>query len=86
MDLQSRLEDLLALAAEIGLEVRREPLGGSGGGYCVMRGRKVLFIDTLADLETRYDKTLAALAQLPEVDSHYIRPDLREELDAHRHG
>lgn len=84
MDLQSRLEELLALAAEIGLEIRREPLGGAGGGYCVLRGKRVLFVDTLADLETRYEKTLAALAPLPEIDTHYIRPDIREEIETLR--
>lgn len=84
MDLQTRLDEMAALAEQVGVEIRREALGGDGGGLCVLRGRRVLFIDTLADLETRYDKTLAALAGLPEVDAHYVRPDLREEIDRMR--
>lgn len=84
MDLQSRLDDLITLAEQLGIQIRREALGGEGGGLCVLRGQRVLFIDTLADLETRYDKTLAALAGLPEIDAHYIRPDLREEIDRMR--
>ena len=81
MDLQTRLDALVALADEIGLSVRREPLGGSGGGYCVLRGERVLFVDTMADLESKYERTLAALAPLPEIDGKYLRPEIRDDLD-----
>lgn len=81
MDLQSRLDALLTTADEIGLTVRREPLGGDGGGYCVIRDRRTLFVDTTADLETQYEKTIAALAPLPELDARYLRPEIREDID-----
>ncbi len=81
MDLQDKLDALLALAGQIGLTIRREPLGGDGGGYCVLRGRRVLFIDSSADLATRYERTLSAVAALKEADEHYLPPDLREEID-----
>ncbi|HKQ48927.1 MAG TPA: hypothetical protein VJZ71_12725 [Phycisphaerae bacterium] len=81
MDLQSRLDELLALAEQIGLAIRRESLGGNGGGLCVLKGQRVLFLDTSADLETRYERTLAALAPLSDLDARYIRPDVREDLD-----
>ncbi|HVP13712.1 MAG TPA: hypothetical protein VMV94_21230 [Phycisphaerae bacterium] len=81
MDLQSRFDALLSLAAEMGLTVRREPLGGEGGGYCMLRGQSVLFVDTMADLETRYERTLAALAPLPETDRRYLPPEVREDLE-----
>lgn len=81
MDLQTRLDELLSLADQIGLTIRRESLGGSGGGLCILKGRRVLFLDTSADLETRYERTLAALAPLPDLDARYIRPDVREDID-----
>jgi hypothetical protein len=84
MDLQSRLDALLAMAEEIGLKIRREPLGGDGGGYCLLRGQRVLFVDTAADLETRYERTLAALAPLAELDQRYLPPEVREEIDRQR--
>ncbi|MBN2563437.1 MAG: hypothetical protein JXQ75_21155 [Phycisphaerae bacterium] len=84
MDLQSRLDALLSLAEEIGLSVRREPLGGDGGGYCTLRGQRILFIDTSADLEARYETTLASLAPLPEVDQRYLPPEIREDIDRQR--
>ncbi len=80
MELQTRLDALLRLAEEIGLAVRREPLGGTGGGLCVLRGRRILFDDTSADLETRYEAMLAALAPLPELETRFVIPEIREEL------
>ncbi len=81
MDLRSRLDTLLTLAEELGLTVRREMLGGDGGGLCQLHGQRVLFVDTAADLETRYDRTLAAMASLPEVELRYLPPEVRNDLE-----
>ena len=84
MDLHSRLDTLLSLAEEIGLTVRRESLGGDGGGLCLLRGQRVLFVDTAADLETRYDRTLAAMASLPEIEQRYLPPEVRDDVEDQR--
>ena len=84
MDLSSRLEQLLTVAEEIGIDVRVEPMGGEGGGLCRLRGQRVLFVDTSADLATRYDRTLAAMASLPELDGRYLLPELRQDIDRQR--
>ena len=84
MDPGAKLEALLELAEQLDISVRREPLGGEGGGLCHLRGRRVLFVDVQADLQTRFEKTATALADLPEVDQHYLLPELREELDKRR--
>jgi hypothetical protein len=84
MELQDRLDTLLSLADELGIVTRREPLGGGGGGLCILRGQRVLFVDTSADLEVRYERTLAGLAPLRELDDRYIRPEVREDLEACR--
>ena len=84
MELGSRLEALLTLAEEIGIEVRAEPMGGEGGGLCQLRGSRILFVDTSADQATRYDRTLAALAPLKELDDRYIVPELRRDIDRQR--
>jgi hypothetical protein len=81
MDMQERLDALLAAAEEIGLTIRREPLVGDGGGYCVLKGQRVLFVDTLADLETRYERTLGAMAPLKEIDNRYLPPAVREDVE-----
>jgi hypothetical protein len=84
MDVGNRLEQLLRVAEEIGLDVRAEPMGGEGGGLCKLRGQRVLFVDTSADLLTRYEVTLAAMAPLPELDDRYLVPELRADVDKQR--
>lgn len=86
METHRRLETLLTLADDIGLSIRREPLGGEGGGCCMLKGRRVLFLDTTADVEVQYEKTLFALAPLPDLEQRYIPPEIRDDLDRARQG
>ena len=72
---------MIEIAEELGVEVRREPIDGDSGGLCRIRGRQVLFIDTLADAATRLERSLEALARLPGIDRHYLRPDIRERIE-----
>lgn len=81
MDIERRLEELLEVVGQLGLEVRRESLSGSGGGLCVMKGRRVLFVDTAADLDERYERVLSAVAGLAELEQRYLSPDVREDLE-----
>jgi hypothetical protein len=84
MDLTGRLESLLTLAEEIGIDVRAEPMGGEGGGLCRLRGERILFVDISADLATRYDRTLAAMASLPELNDRYLPPEVRQDIEQHQ--
>ena len=84
VDLQTRLDILLGLADELGLTIRREPLGGDGGGFCLLKGQRVLFVDTLADLETKYERTLLALAPMAELDERYLAPEIRDDVERAR--
>lgn len=84
MDDRSLLDALLETAEELGLEIRREPIDGESGGLCRIRGRRILFVDTLADLGTRVQHTCEALAALPEIDDCYLRPDIRERIERAR--
>ncbi len=81
MDVQARLDALLAAAEQLGIEIRRVPLGGEGGGLCSLRGQRVLFVDASADTATRYDKTVNAMARLPELQDQYLPPLVREDLE-----
>jgi hypothetical protein len=69
------------LFEQLGVEVRQERLGGSGGGLCQIRGRRVVFVDLDADAATRLDHCIAALATVPEAAAVYISPELREWMD-----
>ena len=84
MDTVAQINILISLAEEMGIEVRHASLGGNGGGLCTIRGERVLFVDTAADAATRLEQTTHALAQLPEIEARFVRPDLRELLESHR--
>ena len=84
MDLSRRLDALLELAEHLGIDIRAETMGGAGGGLCRLKGRRVLFVDTTADLATRYDRTLAAMAGLQEIDGQYLLPEVRQDIDRQR--
>ena len=86
MDESVQFEEILAAAEKLGIAVRAEPLGGEGGGLCRVRGQTVLFVDTMADLATRRQRALEALAQVPEIDGQYLRPDVRDQIDRIRAG
>ena len=86
MDASAQFDIVIELAEELGLPVRYEPIDGDSGGLCRMKGEHVLFVDTLADVATRLQRSLEALARLPGIDEHYIRPDVREWIDRVREG
>jgi hypothetical protein len=48
MNEQRILEELLALLEANGVKIRNEPLGGSGGGLCTIKGEQIFFVDTQA--------------------------------------
>ena len=86
MDSQNLLEHLAELAAQLGISVRRTDLGGSGGSLVSLRGRQILFIDTLADPQDQLERLIGDFARLPNLDQIYIIPELRELLDATKRG
>ena len=48
MNEQRILEELLALLVANNVTIRREPLGGNGGGLCSIKGQQIFFLDTQA--------------------------------------
>ena len=84
MENESILEELLDLAEKIGMEVRRASLSGQGGGLCVLRGRRILVVDVGLPPTDQVAQTAGALAGLPELEEMYLKPALRETLEANR--
>lgn len=81
VDFDTKLGVLLTLAESLGIEIRRIPIGGRGGTLCTIKDRRVLFLDTEADRATQYDSVLREFAQIPEINTVYLRPEVREDLD-----
>jgi hypothetical protein len=57
--------DLLAMAldaaVQIGFQIRQEALGGSPGGVCEIRGKKMLFLDPLQPAQEQLQLVLDVL-------------------------
>ncbi len=80
-DTAAHFHAALEAFGRLGIQVRCERLGGEGGGLCTLSGRHVLFVDLDADLATRFERSMAALAGLPETDDMYLLPALRAEIE-----
>lgn len=79
----SHLDIALEVFGRLGIPVRKEHLGGSGGGLCTLRSQQVLFVDLDADVETQLDVCLRELASIPRTSAIYLVPALRERLESH---
>lgn len=77
----STFDEMIDLARRVGITVRHVKLGGSGGGLASVRGVRQLFVDLDADPADQLEQTARALAGLPELQSLFIRPDVRELVD-----
>ena len=84
MDEASLLEVVTELIQRLGVDLRRERLGGDGGNLCRIRGKNVLFDDLDSDIATRVDRCISALADLPEAASIYMPPEIRERVEKYR--
>lgn len=73
------LQDLKALAAELGATVRYEK-GDFKGGYCLVKDSKIIVINKLANLQRKVMTLAAALKELG-IDNVYITPRIREVID-----
>jgi hypothetical protein len=81
MESLPHLDVLMHLFERLGVTVRRETLGGEGGGLCMLRGQRIMFLDTSADEASQIGCCLRALGSIPELESMYIPPALREAID-----
>lgn len=83
MNEQRILEDLLALLEANGVTIRNEPLGGSGGGLCTIKGEPIFFVDTQAASAEAAAVCAEAVSKLLDIEKLYIRPEIREFIESH---
>jgi len=74
------LEAALDLATRAGYEVRQEWLGGSGGGGCRLKGRKLLFLDLALGPMDQLEAVLDSLRHDPAASGLPMHHALRELL------
>ena len=80
-DAGAHLDAVIDVFSRLEVSVRRERLGGDGGGLCTIRGKQVLFVDLDADLATRLDRSILALSTVPGLDTVYVVPAIRERIE-----
>jgi hypothetical protein len=80
----SHLNALLDVLGKLDVAIRRESLGGAGGGLCRLKGKTVFFLDLDADQATQVESVAKALAAMPGVEEMFVPPHLREMIDAAR--
>jgi hypothetical protein len=51
----------LDLARRLGYEIREDWLGGNGGGGCILRGKRILFLDLALGPSDQLDQVLDTL-------------------------
>ena len=78
---KAELEIVLEALDRLDVAVRHERCGGSGGGLCIVKGRKIVFVDLDADELTRLECSLQALAGLPDAETLFLPPAIREHVD-----
>ena len=81
MDDRQIQNELLSLLESNGAEVRKEPLGGSGGGFCSYKGKYVFFVDTNVPASETNAAAAKAVKQLVDVESIYLRPQIRDYIE-----
>ena len=78
-EFEDTLQDLKALAAQLGARVRFEK-GDFKGGYCILKESKVIVINKMTNLQRKVMILSAALKELG-VDKIYLTPKIREIID-----
>ncbi len=73
------IQELKALAAQLGADVRFEK-GDFKGGYCILKENKVIVINKMANLQRKVVILSMALKELG-IDQIYLTPKLREIID-----
>ncbi len=83
MNEQRILEELLALLEANSVTLRAEPLGGSGGGLCTVKGEPIFFVDTQAQSADIAALCAEAVSKVVDIEKVYIKPKVRQFIEEH---
>jgi hypothetical protein len=81
MNEQNILEELLALLEANSVTIRNEPLGGSGGGLCSIKGEPIFFVDTQASSAVSAAMCAEAVSKVVDVEQIYVKPQVRQFIE-----
>ena len=83
MNEQMISQELLALLEANGVAIRNEPLGGSGGGLCTIKGQHIFFVDTEAPSVVVAAMCAEAVPKVVDIEQIYIKPQVRQFIETH---
>ena len=83
MNEQRILEELLSLLEANNVTIRNEPLDGSGGGLCTVKGQSIFFVDTQAPSADIAAICADAVFKAVDVENVYIKPEVRRFIENH---
>ncbi len=81
MNEQRILEELLAMLEANNVEIRNEPLSGSGGGLCIVKGKKIFFVDSQSQSADVAALCAQAISKIIDIEKLYIRPEIRQFIE-----
>ena len=81
MNEQNILDELLALLEANGVTIRNEPLGGSGGGLCTIKGQCIFFVDTQAPSVVSAAICAETVPKVVDVEQIYVKPQVRQFIE-----
>ena len=81
MNDQRMLEELLSLLEANNVAIRSEPLDGSGGGLCTVKGQSFFFVDTQAPSAETAAICADAVSKVVDIESIYIKPEVRQFIE-----
>jgi hypothetical protein len=74
------LEHGLDLATRLGYQIRQEDLNGNSGGGCMIRGKKIFFLDLALSPADQLDLVIDTLRHDPDAHQQPMPGQLREML------
>jgi hypothetical protein len=74
------LEHALAAAGRLGIKIRQEWLGGSGGGDCEIKGQQWIFLDLAESPVEQLNQVISALQNDPRLVNLSLPYELRDLL------
>jgi hypothetical protein len=82
MDHQTITEQLISLLGEQGVKIRKEAMGGGGGGLCDFKDKQVFFYDVdSSSFETALSCSKAVRQVIGDLESIYLKPAIRDFID-----
>jgi hypothetical protein len=84
MEKQDILENLMELLEQNEIEVRSDFIGDLAAGLCVIKGKKVFFIDKNAQTADVLATCARVVHENIDIDNIYLKPQVRQFLEKNR--